>query len=117
MTLCKRAPANIQSLCASYQRRHGVALQRAVKNVSGSEYRRFLFAVLAPWDEYWAKRINDALHGLGGDAAPLTRAFVMNDKATFPSVAAAYERLFQKSLLSELPPANQYNNALRMLLE
>ena len=94
-----------------------MALQRAVRNVSGSEYRRFLFALLAPWDEYWAKRIKDALHGLGGDSAPLTRAFAMNDKTTFPSVSAAYERLFQKSLLSEIPPTNQYNNALRTLIE
>jgi len=117
--LCRRTPQDIQRICAEYQKISKKSLYEAIKSETSGDYGKFLCAIVTPWHEYWAKRVYQSVHLLGTDDKGLIRAFVMNDRYTFPIITQIYSQKYKKTMYKAVSDDTSFNykKALLKLIE
>jgi annexin A7/11 len=109
---------HLQAVSAAYMARHGHFLERAIEKETSGDYRKALLAFCTPRPVYVAQRVHDAVHGAGTKDSLLVRMFAMNGRPTFMHAAAAYERLFQRSMAHDVAKdtSGDYKSLLLCLL-
>jgi hypothetical protein len=86
----KWAPDYLQQVSKSYQAKHKKTLEEVVKSETSGNFRDALMALLTPRPKYVAKRIHEAIKGLGTNDSVLVRMVVLNDKDILRQAAAIY---------------------------
>jgi annexin A7/11 len=95
--------ASLQKIDHAYQAKYKHSLEVAVKKETSGAYQDILQALVVPREVYWARRIRNAIAGLGTDDTLLRRAFVINSKAQLAKVNQVYETVNKgKTLRSDV---------------
>jgi len=74
-----------------YTKKYGHSLEVAVKKETSGAYEDILVALAVSRPVFWARRIRNAIAGLGTSDVLLRRAFALNSKAQLRHIEAVYE--------------------------
>jgi len=115
----KKSPAHIAEVDKVYRIKHSHSLEHAIKGETSGDYEQILAGLLVTPTVYWARRIHQAVKGLGTNDALLVRAFVLNDREHLKHIAAVYQEEFGHSLAQDISgdTSGYYEKALLGLLE
>jgi len=91
---------HIELVDAAYSSKHGHSLRVAIEKETSGSYERLLKALVTHPDKYWAKRIHEAVAGLGTKDKVLQRAFVLNNNhQALERINAIYQAEYKESLM------------------
>jgi annexin A7/11 len=101
--LTARSPEHIQAINMNYQefKKQHTLLQAIEKETSG-HYRDALLALSMRRPAYFARRLHEAMSGLGTDDSALIYVLTALEKNEVKEVADTYKYLFNKELLAEV---------------
>jgi len=100
--LTSHSPHFIHAVDQAYRHKNGHSLRKAIKKETSGDYKNLLVALASHRSHYFAKRINQAIKGLGTDDRKLKRAFVLNDKREMKHIAERYAEKYKKSLSDDI---------------
>lgn len=86
----------------AYRKKYNHSLETAIKKETSGHYQDLLVALVVPREVYWARRIRDAIKGLGTDDTLLRRAFAFNSKEQLRRVEAVYQSVNGKTLRQDV---------------
>jgi len=114
-----RSPYHIFEVDRAYHAKYHHGLVHAIKSETSGDYRNLLVALATPYHIYWARRIHDAVEGLGTNDTLLQRAFVLNSKENLRFIAAAYQTEFGQDMMKDVKDdtSGNYHKTLRGLIE
>ena len=103
--LTKASPAEIKMINKIYTQKYNHDLVKAIENEFSGIVRRLLKTIvrvsLDPV-EYYARRINFAIKGLGTKDTLLIRILVTRDEIDMPQIREAYKRIFKKDMIKDI---------------
>ena len=103
--LTKASPAEIKMINKIYTQKYNHDLVKAIENEFSGILRRLLKTIvrvsLDPV-EYYARRVNFAIKGLGTKDTLLIRILVTRDEIDMPQIRDAYKRLFNKDMIKDI---------------
>lgn len=116
--LTTKSPIEIALICREY---HKLAkktilesIEKEVQKKDGKKYLRLiLFALISP-SEYFAKRLNQAVKGIGTDDNLLIRILVTRDEIDMPQIKQYYKQIIKKDMLEDIKgdTSGDYRNLL-----
>ena len=103
--LTKASPAEIKMINKIYTQKYNHDLVKAIENEFSDIVRRLLKTIvrvsLDPV-EYYARRVNFAIKGLGTKDTLLIRILVTRDEIDMPQIREAYKRIFNKDMIKDI---------------
>ena len=103
--LTKASPAEIKMINKIYTQKYNHDLVKAIENEFSGILRRLLKTIvrvsLDPV-EYYARRVNFAIKGLGTKDTLLIRILVTRDEIDMPQIREAYKRIFNKDMIKDI---------------
>ena len=103
--LTKASPAEIKMINKIYTQKYNHDLVKAIENEFSGILRRLLKTIvrvsLDPV-EYYARRVNFAITGLGTKDTLLIRILVTRDEIDMPQIREAYKRIFNKDMIKDI---------------
>lgn len=117
--LTTRSFEHIQQVAEKYKAKKGNTLEKVVASETSGWFSTALQACLTPPFEYWAKRINEAIVGLGTDDKLLVRCFSESSKPFLQEVAKAYQKKYKTPLIEDIKgdTSGHYLQLLTVLLD
>eukprot|EP00128_Syssomonas_multiformis_P015350 Colp12_sorted_trinity150504_noHs@4332 len=103
--LALRSAAELSAINAAYHKLAGHTLIDAIKNEFSGDAKTAMVSVveaLTSPDEYFAKRVHDAVAGLGTKDTQLIRVIVTRDEVNMPGIKAAYKKLYGKDMVQAI---------------
>eukprot|EP00128_Syssomonas_multiformis_P015352 Colp12_sorted_trinity150504_noHs@13740 len=97
--------AELSAINAAYHKLAGHTLIDAIKNEFSGDAKTAMVSVveaLTSPDEYFAKRVHDAVAGLGTKDTQLIRVIVTRDEVNMPGIKAAYKKLYGKDMVQAI---------------
>jgi len=99
----KTAFEQIYETDRAYQKKYTHGLAKAIESETSGDYKDLLIAISTPELEWWAKRVKNALSGLGTKDDILKRVFVINNNPTkLGAISGEYMKLYGKSLVDAI---------------
>eukprot|EP01091_Cochliopodium_minus_P012963 TRINITY_DN4059_c0_g1_i1.p1 TRINITY_DN4059_c0_g1~~TRINITY_DN4059_c0_g1_i1.p1 ORF type:complete len:317 (+),score=75.57 TRINITY_DN4059_c0_g1_i1:26-952(+) len=117
--LTSRSHEHLLLVNKRYEEKHKSSLKKAIKKETSGWFKTALLANITLPQTYWAKRINDAIKGIGTNDSLLIRCFSINSKILLVEAAKEYHRLFKVSLESAIKgdTSGDYSKLLLTLLD
>jgi hypothetical protein len=112
--ISSRSAEHLQAVSQAYKVRHGHSLEKAIEKETSGDFCYTLLAFCTPRPVYTAKRVHDAIHGVGTNDSLLVRMFAMNDKPTLMAAAAVYRTMYGKDMAHSV--ANDTSGDYKRLL-
>eukprot|EP00727_Mastigamoeba_balamuthi_P002327 m51a1_g12091 putative annexin-b11-like isoform x2 (329) ;mRNA; r:4190-5415 len=100
--ISQRSAEHLQAVSQAYARRHGHSLERAIEKETSGDYRDSLIALCTPRPVWVAKRVHDAVDGIGTNDSLLVRMFAFNDKPQLMMADAIYKQKYGKSMAHDV---------------
>lgn len=100
--ICARSSAQRQQLIPTYKQLHGRDLIKDLKSELTGNFENVIIALMTPLDEFLAQEIKRAIKGIGTDENILIEILCTRSNAEINAIKAAYERLFNASMESEV---------------
>jgi len=119
MTLiASNSRAQLLLMDENYRRSHTKSMAEAIKSETSGHFRDTLLACITPPDQYFAKRIKEAVDGAGTNDLTLVTAFVANDRPELQMIATAYQNLYSTTLAKRVcgDVSGNYEKILMALL-
>jgi len=83
----------VKQIAAAYEKRHNKSLEKAIQDNFSSHLETAMVALLHDPIDFYARRLKEAMKGMGTDEGVINRILGGNDKRTVHEIA---ERFFQK---------------------
>jgi len=88
---------------AAYAQKYGHSLRVAIQKETSGHYERLLKALATPPEIYYARRIHDAIDGLGTKDKVLQRIIVLNNSHdALQKIGAKYQEIYKESLIDAI---------------
>jgi len=97
-----KSPAHIFEVDRAYTAKYGHGLVHAIKKEISGDYEHLLVALATPHAAYWARRVHEAVEGLGTNDTLLQRAVILNDKDILHQIAQVYSAMYGKTMSDDV---------------
>ena len=91
-----------QQIKQHYKTMYGRTLEEDVKKELSGNFEKAVLALLEPVDEYEARQLRNAVHGIGTNENVVIQILCSKEAHEIANLRAAYERLFHSSLDNDL---------------
>ena len=117
--LTTRSFEHLEKVAQRYQEKYKHTLESAIKSETTGWFETALLTCLDYPSVHWAKRMNQAIRGLGTNDSLLIRCFSENSKPFLQVIAKEYERLFKVTLEKDIKgdTSGDYQHLLLTLLD
>eukprot|EP00727_Mastigamoeba_balamuthi_P001582 m51a1_g11420 putative annexin b11 isoform a (520) ;mRNA; f:2700-5028 len=95
--LTRSSAEHMQAVSLVYRQHNGHGIEKAIEKETSGDYMRALLALATPRGQYVARRIHEAVCGLGTNDSLLIRMFLMNEYY-LPEVTHWYKMFYGESL-------------------
>ena len=117
----QRSAAEIDLISRCYQQLRGKSLHHAVEKEFSGDTRKLLHTILEGLQDlpaYYAKRLRDAVEGIGTNDSRLVRVIVSRCEVALPLIKQAYGRLYGRDLVHDVrsDTSGDYKKILTYLL-
>ncbi|KAI8437174.1 hypothetical protein MSG28_010505 [Choristoneura fumiferana] len=100
--LCTRTKKEIAEIVDAYERLYNRPLAEHMCSETSGDFRRLLTLIVTSPAAWFATRLRAAMQGLGTDDRTLVRIVVSRSELDLAAIAREYERLYDKTLESEI---------------
>eukprot|EP01105_Mastigella_eilhardi_P006002 TRINITY_DN17637_c0_g1_i1.p1 TRINITY_DN17637_c0_g1~~TRINITY_DN17637_c0_g1_i1.p1 ORF type:complete len:413 (-),score=118.00 TRINITY_DN17637_c0_g1_i1:81-1319(-) len=96
--ISRSSAEHLQLVSQAYARHHHHSLEKAIEKETSGDFCTTLIALCTPRPTFVARRVNDAIRGLGTNDSLLVRMFSFNNKPLLHMAAAEYQRMYGHSM-------------------
>eukprot|EP01113_Clastostelium_recurvatum_P019614 TRINITY_DN2313_c0_g1_i4.p1 TRINITY_DN2313_c0_g1~~TRINITY_DN2313_c0_g1_i4.p1 ORF type:complete len:315 (-),score=59.36 TRINITY_DN2313_c0_g1_i4:70-1014(-) len=100
--ICRRNPAEIQALRASYADQFKEILDKAVESETSGRFREVLLGVLRGPNNFYAEALHRAIAGAGTDEHTIFEILVGTNRQQLDAIKFEYEQAYKKTLRADL---------------
>ena len=113
-----RSSAQLAGIAAQYQALSGKSLYQVIDSEFSGNAKKALNSILLATinpSEYFARRINDSMKGIGTRDAMLIRLLISRDEVDMPQIKNIYRHLFGKDMIEAIKSDDiqEYINSLK----
>ena len=117
----QRSAAEIALISRNYQQLRGKSLHHAIEKEFSGDIKKLLHTVLEGLSDpaaYYARRLRDAVEGVGTNDSRLVRVIVSRCEVDMPLIKQAYRRLYGRDLVHDVrsDTSGDYKKILTHLL-
>ena len=99
------SPLELMTIAREYHRKYGKTLMSVIDSEFSGNIKELiqtvLYANICP-SEYFAKRINEAVKGMGTNEKILNRVIVTRNEIDIPIIKKYYKKLYQKDMVEDI---------------
>lgn len=112
-----RSPAELAMIAYYYECNHSNSLLKAIDKELSGDMKKLLntiFTSLTNPTEYFARRVNKAIDGMGTNNNMLIRVLVSRCEIDMPQIRSCYKKLFNKEMIDDIKgdTSGDYQNLL-----
>lgn len=109
----------VTKVCTKYAETHGETMTAVIKKEFGGHMEKALLALVTPVPDYVARRLFEAMDGVGTDDKSLIRLLVSQRERHLPEAAKCFLKAYEKSLrrMVEKDVGGDYKKALVLLID
>ena len=100
-----RSPMEIACISRAYHKITGHTILQAIDNEFSGDVKQLLtavvYGVISP-SEFFAKKVHDAIKGIGTNDRLLIRILVTRNEIDMPQIRKYYKQLFKKNMIDEI---------------
>jgi hypothetical protein len=117
--LTHRSFEHLVKVTEKYKEKHKTTLESAIKSETSGWFETALIACIDLPQVYWAKRMNQAIKGLGTNDSLIVNCFSQCSKPFLQEVAHEYKKLYKVSLEDDIKgdTSGDYRELLLTLLD
>lgn len=100
-----RSPAELAMIAYFYELNHGNSLVNAIEKEFSGDMKKLLTTIynaLINQAEYFARRVNKAVKGMGTKNNLLIRVLVSRSEIDMPQIRAYYKKIFNKDMVEDI---------------
>lgn len=117
----QRSAAEMEMICKCYQQLRGKSLHHAIDKEFSGDIQKLLHTILDGLLDpsgYFAKRIREAVQGIGTNDSKLVRVIVSRCEVDMPNIKMAYRQLYGRDIVADIrsDTSGDYKKILTYLL-